>query len=397
MPRASDTAPAYLVSGDTDADTFETARMDIDMDAVLANLAELRRLTGEATRIIAKLKADAYGHGCVPIARLLERQGVDCFAAGSLHDAEAMRAAGIAAQIVLLAPLRPETIDRVLRANLTPMVPDIAIATALDRRAGRRIAVFVEVDCGFGRFGVPCDAALGMLRTLRGMNHVEVDGIYTHNSFSDPAGREWARRRAVHFAALVAEFGREGLRPRIVQALASPGIFTGLPDPGNAVAVGHLLYGASPVGPQVETPAAGIFRPALSAIATRLVKAGPKPPPGEAASYVSGTSGPVGVIPVGLAHGYRPVAPEAFVLVAGRPAPILRVCLENTIVDLARSPAAAGDEVLLLGTSGDTPITIEMLAQWHRTSVLTILTSLGRSLDRRHVGTASTACRTGRL
>lgn len=368
--------------------TFEAARMDVDMGAIESNVAELRRLVGRSTRIIATLKADAYGHGCVPIGLLLERLGIDCLAVVSLRDAEAMRAAGIGAQIVLLSPLRVETIERVERAALTPTVCDLATAVELDRRVTRRIAIFVKVDCGFGRFGVPRADARELCRGLQRLDRIEIDGIYTHNSFSDPAGRAWAIERALDFSALVSDLAATDIRPRTVQALASPGVFAGLPDPGNAVAVGHLLYGVNPVGPLIGSPAAAAFRPALTAIATRLVKSGPKPPPGEAATYLSGTPGPVGVVPVGISHGYRPVDPEAFVLVSGQPAPILRVCLENTIVDLSRVPATDGDTALLLGTSGDTRISIEMLARWHRTSVLTILTSLGRSLDRRHLGSS---------
>lgn len=367
-------------------DAIDSGRIDIDLGAVAANLAEIRRLAGSGRKIIATIKADAYGHGCVAVARRLEAAGVEYFAAGNLDDAAAMRAAGVATPMILLSGLRPHMIGRVLGLGVIPTVFDLDVAEALARAARQPVPVFVKVDCGFGRFGVPLAEAHALMRRFRSIERLRVEGIYTHNSFSDPTGQAWAMARAVDFAALVAALERDGLRPPVTQALASPGVFAGLDDGSDAVAVGHVLYGINPVSPAMHSPGGMALRPALTAIRTRLANVGKRPPDGQAAAYLRHVKGPIGVVPVGLCHGYRPTAPAAFMIVGGRKAPILRVCLENTILDLSGIEAAVDEEVLILGAVGDLRITLDMLAAWQGTSVLMVVTGLGRSLQRRYAG-----------
>ncbi len=371
-------APRAADLGDTDSGCI-----DIDLRAVTANLAEIRRLAG-ARKVIATVKADAYGHGCVAVARSLQAAGVEYFAAGNLGDAAAMRDAGVTAPMLLLGALRPEMIERLNRLEVMPSIADLESAEALSQASARPVPVFVKVDCGFGRFGVPLAEAFALIGRLTSVERIRVEGIYTHNSFADPVSLAWAKGRTADFAALVRTLEAAGLRPKVVQALASPALFAGLDDPGDAVAIGHVLYGIRPVGPDVSSPGEARFEPALTAIRTRLVNVGRRPPDGQAAAYLRNVAGPTGVIPVGLCHGYRPTSPDAFVIAAGRKVPVLRVCLENTILDLSGLGASVGDEVLLLGNAGGHRITLETLAAWHGTSQLTLVTSLGKSLPRRY-------------
>lgn len=363
----------------------EAGRMDIDLDAIISNLAEIRRLAGSGRKIIATVKADAYGHGCVAIAKCLQAAGVEYFAAGNLGDAAAMRAAGVTRPMILLNGLRPDMIAKAIELDLIVTLMDFSVAEAMSRAALRPIPVSVKVDCGFGRFGVPLAEAQDFIRRVASLDRLKVDGVYTHIPFSDPAGRDWARGRLRAFAALIAVLERDGMRPNFIQALASAGVFAGLDDASNAVAIGHVLYGLPAAGAAIGGPGGGVtLRPALSAVRTRLMHVGRQPPDGEAHAYLRNTAGPVGVVPLGLCHAYRPTAPEAFMIVAGQKAPILRVCLENTVLDLAGVKAAAGDEVVVLGAAGNFGISLDTLAAWHPTSPLSVLTGLGRSLVYRY-------------
>ncbi|MBM3522433.1 MAG: hypothetical protein FJX57_05700, partial [Alphaproteobacteria bacterium] len=173
------------------------------------------------------------------------------------------------------------------------------------------------------------------------------------------------------------------VRVPIAQVLASPGLLTGLDDPHNAVATGHLLYGLTPVSAAMAADLGG-FRPALRSIVSRLVHLGQIG--NDAAAYLRGRSGALGVIPLGIAHGYRPTPGESFVIVGGARAPVLRPCLEGTVIDLSQvgSPAL-GMAVTLLGTAGALRVTLDDLAAWQRTSPLALLTGLTKSLHRRYV------------
>lgn len=385
-------APGMATTGGDGQAVGESGCMDIDLDAVLANFAEIRRLAGRRRKVIATVKADAYGHGCVAIARCLQEAGAAYFAAGTLADAAAMRTAGVTAPMILLNGLRPDMIGRVIELGLMPTLSDIEMAEAMSRAVSRPTSVCIKVDCGFGRFGVPLVEAHRFVRRVASLKGLWVEGVYTHIPFSDPGGLDWARERLRAFAALLSALDRDGLQPTITQALASAGVFAGLDDPSNAVAIGHVLYGLRAASPAVDGPGRAVtLRPALRAVRTRLMQVGRRPPAGEEHPYLRNATGAVGVVPIGLSHAYRPTAPEAFMIVAGGKAPILRVSLESTVLDLAGVKAVAGDEVLVLGATGELRITLDTLAGWQATSPLALVTGLGRSLPRRYVGDAARA------
>ena len=364
----------------------ESGCIEIDLGAVLANFAEARRMSGRGRKIIATVKADAYGHGCVAIARCLQDAGADYFAAGNLGDAAAMRAAGVTAPMILLNGLRPNMLGKVLELGLIATVSDFGMAEAMSQATSQATSICIKVDCGFGRFGVPLAEAQQFVRRVASLNRLRVEGVYTHIPFSDPADLEWAKARLSAFAALISALERDGLRPSITQAIASAGLFAGLDDTSSAVAVGHVLYGLRPVSPAFgDCSGVAKLRPALTAIRTRLVHVGRRPPEGEVHVYLRNAAGAVGVVPIGLCHGYRPTASQAFMIVAGHKAPILRVCMENTVLDLSNVHAIAGDEVLLLGEAGDFRISLDLLAEWQSTSPLTVVAGLGRSLPRHYV------------
>lgn len=369
---------------------YVPASMTVDLEAVAANFAAVRRRAGPGRRVIAVLKADAYGHGAAAAARCLERAGADLFAVGSLEDAATVRAAGLAAPIVLLCALQPEMIDDVVALDLIPMLEDSAIVAALLAAKRAPVPVFVKVDCGFGRLGVPFAAAAGFVRGLARSQALRVMGLYTHFPFSDRAGRDWAQQRQAAFCDMVDQLAMEGIRPEVTQALASAGLYLQLPDRLNAVAVGSLLFGLRPVAPALEAASAGWhLRPALSAITTKLVHVGARAHADEAAPYLRHTSGPVGVIPIGIQQAYRPASPDAFVIVRGYAAPVLRACLENTVIDLCGAPdATVGADVMVLGSSGGLRIGIDDLATWQGASALATVTGLGRALARRYVDSA---------
>jgi alanine racemase len=358
--------------------------MRIDLSAVAENFLAIKRALGQERKTIGVVKADAYGHGAGAVAPLLATLGVDFLANGSIDECGVIRRAGVSTPLILLGPMQPKTIPKIIQYRLIPSLENAISAQALAAATTDMIPVFVKVDCGFGRFGVPLGDAINFVDFLESLRRLRVEGIYTHLPFSNNEGRAWAERQMRLFDGLVRGLKECGKDIPVCQSLASPGILSGLSDAGNAMAVGHLMYGLSPLSDNsmhiVDLP----LRMALQSMNATLVHVGEPPPIHEAAPYLQPLSVKrLGVASAGIHHGYRPTHDGAYVVIRGRAARVLRACLENTIVDLSNHPvAAAGDRVTLVGNEGDRPIQLADLARWQSSSPLMLLATFGRSLPK---------------
>jgi alanine racemase len=340
---------------------------ELDLDALAHNLAVVRRLAGQR-RLIASVKANAYGHGAVSVGRELARLGVDTLWTGSIDEARAMRAAGIGARLLLFGGYLPADIPALLQHELTPTIYDRAGAEAVSAAARRPTAIYVKVDSGLGRLGVPLPEAEDLIRAIAALPDLVIEGIYTHLPFGSVAGRDWAREKYAVFTALLARLAARGIKPALTQVWASSGLLAGLPDVCNAVCVGHLLYGLSTVAADVA--AASDLRPVLAAIKTRLIHIAHHAAGGDiaiGAHYGMKNARVTGVVPLGLGDGMRSGAPgqAMSLLVHGRRAPVIGVSLEHTTLDLTGidSPQV-GDEATIVGMSDGLSNSFKDLAEW---------------------------------
>ena len=368
---------------------IDQAWMDVDLGALQGNYREIRCRGGAERKIIAVIKANAYGHGVVEVARRLSELDVHALATGSFFDGVSVRRAGISTPILFLGSPPPDVIPELLSHSLTPSVDSFEAAQAVSEAAGNGASpVFVKVDGGFGRFGVPLEKAPAFVRRVAELPGLAVEGIYTHLPFSDARGRDWARRRLAAFDELVVGLAADGWRIPVSQALAGPGIACGLTDNCGAVACGSLLYGLTPVAPGIGDMSG--FRPLVRAIGTRLLhvtdRHGNRNREADS-EYLRHGVGATGTVPLGMSTGYRTPAPgrTAFMLLRGRRVPVLRVCLENTILDISGiGDPHPGEEVLALGRAGGEGITLEEMAEWGAVSPLALLTSFDGRLSRRY-------------
>ena len=328
--------------------------MEIDLAALEHNVAVLRSRLGPDKRIIAALKGDAYGHGIGPVARCMARCDVHSVATGNLRDAIAIREAGVALPILMFPGPLPKGMHQLLEHGLTPTVHDWTSARAVSDAATQPTAVYLKVDSGLGRLGVSLDDALDFVGRLRELDHIVLEGVYTHLTFHDAAGRDWARERFAAFDAFLEKLEASGIDVPITQALASTGLLAGLESRANAVCPGGILYGMSPVSQDIAV--GGSYRPVVKAIKSRIIHIGARR---------------VGVIPIGLADGYGSLQPGAAaqVLLEGRRVRIQGVSLEYIMLDLSDfADARIGDEVVLLGRSGDDEILLADVASWQGTA-----------------------------
>ncbi|MYU26218.1 alanine racemase [Streptomyces sp. SID8352] len=366
---------------------------DVDLGALLRNVEEVTRLAG-GRHMIGAIKADGYGFGAVEMARALEQSGAYGLWTGNVGEAVAARRAGVEAKIIMFGGYLPDEVADLVRHDLVPTIHDgggLAAAARVGARRGRAVPVYLKVDCGLGRLGVPVAEARDFARAVNADHRVHLEGVYTHLPFGDRAGREWAVERYAPFRDLLSGLARDGIEPKVTQVWGSAGVLSGLPDVSNAVCVGQLLYGLSPLAADVAP--ARRFAPVLTALTARLVHVGRHPgPSGPSTSggYGGGTAGRTGVIAFGIRDGMRRPSGgrPMHALVHGRPVPVVGVSLEHTVLALDDvGEVGVGEEVVLIGESGRHEISLADWASWFGDcSPLDIAVSILGRVDRRYRG-----------
>jgi alanine racemase len=326
----------------------------------------------------------------VPVARRLADAGVEVLATGSYADAIAIRDAGITTPILMMGGALPSAAPELLRHDLIPTVHCQELADAVTDATQQRLPVYVKVDCGFGRLGVPLRDAHRFVLDLARRPRIEIIGLYTHLPFTDAEGLSFARVRIERFSALVEALARDGLAIPITQARASAALLAGIEDDCTAVSPGALIYGLSPVEPGLASPTG--LRPVLARISTRLIQVSPWA--GDRSSefasrHAARVRSTTGVVPFGRVDGNRAPRPgqDAHMLVGGVKAPVLGVSLEHAVIDLSDvARPAVGQEVVVLGESKGARIALDDLAHWQGVGVNDVLMSLNGRMPSRLVG-----------
>lgn len=354
----------------TDADLLlrppRASWVEIDLDALANNVRALKRIVGSAVTLFAVVKANAYGHGAVQVARTALLNGAEHIAVASLSEALELRNAGIAAPILVMSYTPAQMVRQAVTEQITLTLYDLELARAYDRAArtaGGKLRVHVKVDTGMGRLGVLAAEAVTFFRALLPLSHLEVEGIYTHFAAADD-DRDYTMEQIATFKKVIAPLRASGINFRYIHAANSAGTLLTSAAHFNAVRVGLAMYGLSP---SAEVPVPKNFAPVM-AWKTMVAQVKTLPPGhsvGYGRTYVTERETRIAVIPVGYSDGLRR-APQnwGYVLVHGQPAPILgRVSMEKTTLDVSHLPdVAIGDEVVLLGRQGELELTADEVA-----------------------------------
>lgn len=359
------------------------AWVEIDLDALAGNVAGIKSLVGPNVTLFAVVKADAYGHGAVAVARTALQNGAECLAVANLAEALALRDAGINAPILMMGTLPPEAVREAIRHELMVTVYDSGQAQAFDfaaRDEGGRLRIHVMVDTGMGRLGVLAGEAVAFFRQLARLPDLEIEGICTHFARADD-DPDYTAAQLRAFKDVLTPLRAGGFTFRYIHAANSAGTLTSAAHHFNAVRVGLALYGLSP-SESVRVPVD--FRPVMSwktqIAQVKLLPAGHSV--GYGCTYITSHPERIAVLPVGYADGLRR-APrhQGDVLVRGQLAPIIgRVSMEKTVISVDHIPGAqSGDEVVLLGRQGDQVISADMIAdRWGTISYEVVCSVLAR-------------------
>lgn len=366
------------------------SRVEIDLDAVAHNVRYFQALAGECAGVMAVVKANAYGHGAVMVARAAVGAGARWLAVATVDEGIQLRAAGLAAPILVLAPSDPAEAPAAFDAELTLAVGDLDTAAAVARSAavrGRVATVHVEVDTGMRRFGVPAEVAPALVERLVALPGLQLGGLYTHFATADEADRAFYNEQRARFAAVVGAVRARGIVVPLVHLENSAAALSGPRIEGDLIRVGIALYGLSP---SADVPAPAVLRPVL-ALRSRVARV-MSLTPGESVSYGRAfiADRPLGaaLVPVGYGDGYRRVfSGRATMLLGGQRAPVLgRVCMDQTVIAVPDGlDARLGDEVTLIGCQGAACVSADELATLAGTINYEIVTGLSARLPRHYV------------
>ena len=354
----------------------------IDLDRIRENFHAVRALAGTHA-VIPVIKANAYGHGAVAVARCLEHAGASLFAVAYVEEGISLRLAGLQSQILVLTGFTPDQTGAIIDHRLIPVVSTLEQVSVIESLGveDAPLSVHVKVDTGMSRLGFPLREIEPAVHRLEDSENVRIEGLMTHLATADEDALS-TERQLDRFDEAIARLQTLGVRPPLIHAANSAGL-SFVRESHTAVRPGLLLYG---VRPRPLSPAVDV-RPAMTLSArVGLVKTVPR---GTAVSYGGRFVAPadmrVATINAGYADGIPRTAAmreRGVVRHLGRPLRVAgTVCMDLTTLDASAAPdIKAGDDVTLLGDAPDA----WDLAEWAGTNAWAALTSIGARVPRRY-------------
>jgi len=370
---------------------------EIDLDALAANFQIVKERVGPEVKVMAVVKANAYGHGAVECARRLEREGADWFGVALPEEGIELRNAGVSKPILCLAGFWGRQATACLERQLVPVVYRLEMIEALDRAARERRTVadvHVKVDTGMGRLGVRFDEVSAFASALKQFENIRVDGLLTHFAAADePSCEPLTDDQVRRFENAVAAFRERGFSPTYRHLANSAAIYSQPAAWGNMVRPGGVLYG---LWRDILAPAdrKANFRPVLSLHSRiSLLKWVPQ---GETVGYgctfEASRKTLVATIPIGYDDGYlRALSNRGHAIIRGVYATVIgRISMDLTLVDVTNVPdVQADDEVILMGQEGRLSVTAEDIAKTAGTLSYEVTCGVGARVPRLYVSEES--------
>jgi alanine racemase len=370
----------------------------VHVDALKGNVAQVCSLAG-GRKVLAAVKADAYGHGAVAVARAVLEAGASHLGVARVSEAVELRAGGVNAPILLFSVPGPDEIPEAVEHGVTFLVPGIAFADMIlecAQKLGKTAAVHIKVDTGMGRIGIRPEGAPELARFIGAQELLRLDGVCTHLAVSDSAAVSdvaYTEGQVARFAGVVKAIKNAGVNPGIVHAAASGGLLGHSASLFDMVRPGILIYGYAPNGTGAEVPG---IRPVMELVTKiaflKRVRAG------ESVSYgrrwTAGQDTTVATLPIGYADGLpRTASGKLWFVINGKRCPqIGTVCMDQCMVDLGPAlgagPVRLWDDVTVFGgsaVSGPASLTAASLADIAGTIPYEILCGVGKRVPRIYV------------
>lgn len=345
---------------------------EIDLNNLASNFKKVRERVSPAARVMAIVKANAYGHGAIECARRLAKEGADWFGVALPEEGSELRAAGVSEPVLCLGGYWPGQAALCVQQRLTPVVYRVDMIDALNRaaaNAGVVADVHVKVDTGMGRLGVRFDQLSEFVAALEPFRNVRIDGLMSHLAAADDAAcQPLTRDQIQRFDDAVGLFRDHGYRPTHLHLANSAGVFGHRESWGNMVRPGGVLYGLwRDVLPLSISNAELLPVMSLHSRISLLKWVPPGETIGYGCTFEASRKSLIATLPIGYHDGYmRRLSNRAHVIVRGMYAPVVgRVSMDLTLVDVTNVPGVEiDDQVVLLGSQNpELKVTAEDLAR----------------------------------
>lgn len=375
-------------------ESYQRVWAEVDLDAIWENMVHMKENIAENTKILAVIKTDGYGHGGVPIAKMLEQLDfMFGYAAATYEEAHVLREAGVKKPILILGYTFPYCYEELIREEIRPAVyrrDTVEELVAAAAKVGQKAKVHIKVDTGMGRIGItPDEEGLEFVRFLMGHPELEVEGIFTHFAKSDEEDKTSAYHQLALFQNFIDRIQTElGLTIPVKHCSNSAAILEMPQANMDMVRAGITTYGLYP-SEEVSKDIVPL-RAAMSLyshiVYCKTIHAGQSVSYGGLFTAQKDTR--VATIPVGYGDGYpRSLSGKGYVLIRGKKAPILgRVCMDQFMVDISEIPGVMeGDKVTLLGVDGTERITAEELGELSGRFNYEFVCDLGKRIPRVYI------------
>lgn len=349
---------------------------EISLDALERNLQAVREALPSDCRLMASVKANAYGHGAVEIARAAERYGIDYLGVAFLDEGLQLRKAGVKAPILVLGfvPAEALALARDNEITIGLFREDIRQAAALlpSNKSGRKLKVHIKIDSGMGRLGViGFDEAIGFIERALNTPQLDVEGLFTHYAKADEADKSYTKLQYERFQQVADEVAERGWTIPIVHAANSA---AGIDTPEWAAGMVRLGIGMFGLYPSEEVNRQRVKLEPVLTLKTKIVHV-KTAPAGWGISYgtryITAGEERIGTLPIGYADGFsRMLSGKAHGLIRGSKQPILgTICMDQCMIaldgaaELGGEQIAPGEEVVMIGKQGEAVISVEEVAE----------------------------------
>lgn len=373
---------------------YQRVYAEVNLDAILSNIEQIYQNLTPDTKIMAVVKTDGYGHGSVPIARLLqEKEYLYGFGVATVEEAVELRRHGIHLPILILGYAFPDCFDTLVGEEIRPALfreDNLVPLAEAAKRAGKIVKAHIKVDTGMARVGIrPDESGIDFIKKTVQTEGIEIEGIFTHFARADETDKTSAYRQLRIFREFVEKAERElGISIPLKHCSNSAGAIE-LPEANlNLVRPGIIIYGLRPSDEVSRekvklTPALSLYS---HIVFVKEIPAGTEISYG--GTYVAKKRLRVATVPVGYGDGYpRSLSGKGYVLVHGKKAPILgRVCMDQFMVDITEIPEAKEDDlVTLVGCDGKEQITAERIGELSGRFNYEFVCDLGKRVPRVYV------------
>ncbi len=369
------------------AEILRPTQVEIDLDRLTANYRAIQAHVAPAA-VMPILKANAYGHGLVEVARHLQSLGAPYLGVAFLEEGILLREAGVTTPILVLGGIIGNQVPLFLVHDLTLTASSVEKLGQIEEAAramGVRAKVHLKIDTGMERIGVHYYSAESLLEASLACDHFTVEGIFSHFANADAADPGYSQLQLDRFHGVLDFYASRGLPPPPLRHMANSAALARFPQAHfDMVRAGILLYG---VYPSPDVPRTVAVRPTLSwksrVVYFKVVQ--PDHPVSYGSTWHSDRLARVVTVPVGYGDGYfRSMSGRAEVIIRGKRYPVVgRICMDQLMVNIAWETAYNGDEVILIGEAeSGAAVTVEDLADWAGTVPWEILTNINTRVPR---------------